>query len=70
LQALTGVRYDAVEITLYIASNIGDFTSFLYTETGFGTASLKGKIPTVHMVNGTIDIKKVFVSGKPASLAS
>jgi uncharacterized protein (DUF608 family) len=68
LQALTGVRYDAVEKTLYIASNIGDFTSFLSTETGFGTVSLKGKIPTVNIAYGTIDIQKVFVSGKPASL--
>ena len=41
LQCLTGVRYDAVDKTLYIDSKIGDFTSFLSTETGFGTVTLK-----------------------------
>jgi hypothetical protein len=35
LQALTGVRFDAVTKTLYIDSRVGDFTSFLGTETGF-----------------------------------
>ena len=34
LQGLTGVRYDAVDKTLYINSKIGDFISFISTESG------------------------------------
>ena len=68
LQALTGVRYDAVDKTLYIDSRVGDFTSFLSTESGFGNVSLKGNQPSVKVVYGNIQIEKVFVSGRPAVL--
>ncbi|MEO8415013.1 MAG: GH116 family glycosyl hydrolase [Ginsengibacter sp.] len=68
LQALTGVRYDAVEKALYIDSKIGDFTSFLCAETGFGTVSLKGTKPSVSIAYGKIDIQQVIVSGKSAAL--
>ncbi|MGZ5134433.1 MAG: GH116 family glycosyl hydrolase, partial [Flavitalea sp.] len=37
IQCLTGLRFDAIDKTLYIDSKIGDFTAFLSTETGFGT---------------------------------
>jgi len=70
LQALTGVRYDAVEKILYINSAIGDFTSFLSTETGFGTVSLKGGQPSIKVAYGNIDIEKTIVSGKPIQLKS
>ena len=70
LQALTGVRYDAVEKTLYINSMIGDFTSFLSTETGFGTVSLKGVQPSIKVVYGNINIEKTIVSGHLAGLKS
>jgi uncharacterized protein (DUF608 family) len=64
LQALTGVRYDAVEKKLFVDSKIGDFTSFISTETGFGTVSQKmGKIST-NVVYGKIDIDKIVVAGK------
>jgi uncharacterized protein (DUF608 family) len=64
LQALTGARYDAVDKTLYIDSKIGDFTSFISTNTGFGTVSLlKGK-PSVKISYGNIAIEKVLVSGR------
>ena len=63
LQGLTGVRYDAVQRTLYFDSKIGDFKSFLSTETGFGNVGLKNGKPFVNMVYGTLDIKKVVVSG-------
>lgn len=63
LQGLTGVRYDAVDHTLYIDSKIGDFKSFLSTETGFGNVGLKNGNPFVKMVYGTLDVKKVVVSG-------
>jgi uncharacterized protein (DUF608 family) len=64
LQCLTGVRYDAVEKTLYVDSKIGDFTSFLSTEKGFGTISLRQGKPSLKTVHGTIDVEKVVVSGK------
>jgi uncharacterized protein (DUF608 family) len=64
LQALTGVRYDAVEKKLYVDSKIGDFTSFLSTETGFGTVSLKASKVSVNVVYGTIDIETIDISGK------
>lgn len=64
LQALTGVRYDAVDQTLFIDTKIGDFTSFLATERGFGTVSLtKGK-PTLKVYAGSIPLKQVMVSGR------
>jgi hypothetical protein len=63
LEGLTGVRFDAVERGLYIDSRIGDFTSFLSAETGFGNVGLKDGKPFVKMVHGNLDIKKVLVSG-------
>ncbi len=59
LQALTGVWYDAVDKTLFIDSKVGDFTSFISTETGFGTVTLKAGKPSVNVVYGNIDIEKV-----------
>jgi hypothetical protein len=63
LEGLTGVRYDAVDKSLFIDSRIGDFTSFLSTETGFGTVSLKNGKPSLKVYYGKIDPEKVFVSG-------
>ncbi len=60
-QALTGVRYDAVDRTLYVDSRIGDFTSFLSTATGFGTVTLKGGKASVNVVHGTIDVNRTVV---------
>ncbi|UCE39916.1 MAG: hypothetical protein JSV17_10555 [Candidatus Aminicenantes bacterium] len=69
LQGLTGVRYDAVDKTLYIDSQIGnDFRSFLSTATGFGTVGLKNGKPFVDVKRGDIDIDHVFVSGKETEL--
>lgn len=65
LQGLTGIRYDAVDKTLYINSRIGDsFTSFLSTETGFGNVGLKDGQPFVDIKYGSIVINKILVSGK------
>jgi hypothetical protein len=64
LQALTGVRYDALDKTLFIDSRIGDFTSFLSTETGFGNVTLKAGKPILNVVYGTIEVNKIIVSGK------
>jgi hypothetical protein len=64
LQALTGVRYDAVEKKLYVDSKVGDFTSFLSTDSGFGNVMLKAGKPSVKIVYGKIDIDSIVVSGK------
>ncbi len=68
LQALTGVRYDAVDKTLYIDSRIGDFTSFLSTETGFGTVSLKAGQASLKVFYGKINARKAMIAGKEAPL--
>ena len=68
LQGLTGVRYDAVDYILYIDSKIGDFKSFISTETGFGNVGLKDGKPFFKMVYGNLDVKKVMVSGVEITL--
>ena len=64
LEALTGVRYDAVERTLYVDSKVGDFTSFLSTATGFGNVSCRGGKVSVKVVYGKIPVEKIMVRGK------
>jgi uncharacterized protein (DUF608 family) len=61
LQGLTGIRYDAVDKTLFVHSAIGDVTCFLSTATGFGTVSLKAGKVSVKTVYGTISVDKVEV---------
>jgi len=65
IQGLTGLRYDAVDKTLFINSNIGiDFKCFLSAETGFGLAGLKRGKPFIDVKYGYIDVKNAIVSGK------
>ena len=65
LQALTGVRYDAVDKTLYIDSQVGNnFHSFLSTAFGFATVGLKNNGPFIEMKNGDIWIKRCVVAGQ------
>jgi len=68
LQSLTGVRFDAVNGTLHIDSKVGNFTSFLSTDKGFGTVSLKNGKPSLNVVYGSIPVKEVLVAGKKAKL--
>jgi len=68
LQGLTGARYDAVDKTLYIDSKIGDFKSFLSTNTGFGTVELKNGKVTLTVYYGDIAPKNCRVSGQKASI--
>jgi hypothetical protein len=69
IQGLTGVRYDAVEKTLYIDSKIGNnFRSFLATASGFGTVGLKDGKPFVEVTMGSLDVERVLVSGKEMTL--
>lgn len=64
LQALTGVRYDAVSKTLYIDSKIGDFKSFISTDKGFGTVECKDGKPSLKVIYGNIDVNHYQVSGE------
>ena len=65
LQGLTGIRYDAVEQTLYVDSKIGsDFESFLSTATGFATVGLKQGTPFIEVKYGDIHIAACIVSGR------
>ena len=61
LEALTGVRYDAVEKTLYVDSKVGDFTSFLSTNTGFGNVVYKNGKVALKVVYGNIDVQKIVI---------
>ena len=67
IQSLTGLRYDAVEKTIYVDSKIGDFTAFLSTATGFGTVTLKSGRVSIKEVYGTIPAEKLLLSGREVS---
>lgn len=64
IEALTGVRYDAIDKTLYVDSKIGDFTSFLSTNTGFGNVIYKNGKASVQVAYGTIDIQHIVINKK------
>ena len=60
IQALSGVRYDAVDKTLTIAPRFpGDLRAFLSTATGFGSIGLKGGKPFVEVKHGTIPFERI-----------
>ncbi|MBE7171106.1 MAG: hypothetical protein INR73_10980 [Williamsia sp.] len=69
IEALTGVRYDALDQTLQIDSRMGDFTSFLSTQIGFGTVVWRQGKPSLQVAYGSIPVKKVLVAGRPAKLS-
>jgi len=64
IEAFTGVRYDAVEKTLYVDSKMGDFTSFLSTATGFGNVTYKKGKASLQTVYGSIDVQKIVIAKK------
>ncbi|MBO9732796.1 MAG: hypothetical protein J7623_29405 [Chitinophaga sp.] len=70
LQGLTGLRYDAVDNVLHIDSRIGDFSSFLATEKGFGTVSWKKGVPSLQVAYGTIPATHAIVNGKKILLSA
>ena len=60
LQGMTGVRYDAVEKTLYIKPRIpGDFRVFLCTASGYGTVGIRDGRPFVDVRDGAIPYERV-----------
>jgi uncharacterized protein (DUF608 family) len=64
IQGLTGIRYDAVDKTLYIDSKVGDnFRSFLAAAGGFGTVGLKNGKPFMEIKKGNLEVERVIVSG-------
>lgn len=57
---LSGVRYDAVEKTLYIEPRVkGDFTTFLSTNFGYASVGLKGGKPFCDVKEGNIPIERI-----------
>lgn len=63
IQALTGVRYDAVTKTLYIKSQIGkNFRSFLSTASGYATVGLKNGKPFIEVKNGNIEVQNIVLN--------
>jgi uncharacterized protein (DUF608 family) len=61
MEALTGVRYDAVTKTLYVDSKLGDFTGFLSTGTGFGDVIYRDGKVKVDITYGKVDIHHIVV---------
>jgi hypothetical protein len=61
IEGLTGVRYDAVEKTLYVHSRIGDFVSFLSTNSGFANVLYKNGKVSLKNVYGMIPIQKTVI---------
>jgi len=70
LQGLTGVRYDAVDKKLYVDSKIGDFTSFIATETGFGNVYFRSGKVAMDVMYGKIPVQKVMLAGKETTLSA
>jgi hypothetical protein len=61
LQGLTGVRYDAITGEMFIKSQIGDFKSFISTETGFGTVGIENGKPFLNTAYGEIVVKNYVI---------
>jgi uncharacterized protein (DUF608 family) len=60
IQGITGIRYDAVEKTLYFDPKLkGDFKSFICTANGFGSAGIRKGKPFLNVIDGEIDVKKI-----------
>lgn len=64
IQGLTGVKYDALEKTLFLNSKLGDFKTFISTETGFGNVILKHGKPSIEVAIGNIPVHKIILDGK------
>ncbi|MBG0860039.1 MAG: hypothetical protein IQL11_11080 [Bacteroidales bacterium] len=62
LQGLTGVRYDALTQKMYIDTRVGDFNSFISTNTGFGNIGLENGKPFLNVVYGDITVKDYVIN--------
>jgi hypothetical protein len=63
IQGYTGLRYDAVNKTLHVRSNVGDFRAPLFTGKGYGMVVRKGDEVNVDVRAGEIPVAKI-VDGK------
>ena len=61
LESLTGVRYDAVEKTLYVHSRVGNFVSFLSTDKGFADVVYKNGQVSLQHVYGAIPVNRIVI---------
>jgi uncharacterized protein (DUF608 family) len=60
IQGLTGIRYDAIEKTLYIKPSLKkDFKAFISTATGYGIAGIKDGKPLIEVAEGIIEIERI-----------
>ena len=66
LQALTGIRYSAVERTLWVApvSAQRPFRSYFGTGGNFGTLTLENDSLTLALAEGSLEIENVVISGR------
>lgn len=61
IQALSGIRYDAVDKVLYVNPTLkSDFRSFICTATGYGTVGIKRGKPFIKIVEGSIEFNKIM----------
>lgn len=64
IEGLTGVRYDAVDQTLHIDSQVGDsFSCLLSTENGYALTGLHQGVPYLNILEGDISISRCVISG-------
>jgi len=59
IESLTGVKYDAVDQILYVNSKVGNFISFLSTDTGFGNVIYHNGKARLDVKYGTIPIREI-----------
>jgi uncharacterized protein (DUF608 family) len=62
MQALTGMRYDAVDGVLHVNSQVGDFKCFLSTATGFGVVNFAAGKANLEVLHGNIPVKKYNIT--------
>ncbi len=63
IQAWSGIRYDAVEQTLYVSPRVtGDYLSFLCTNEGYGIAGIKDGRPYLEVRSGRIPVNQIKLS--------
>jgi len=71
IQCQSGVRYDAVDRTLYVQTRSRNpVRSFLATASGYGTVVGAAGRAQVKVVHGTIDVRRTVVNGRELSTQS
>ena len=71
LGALSGFRYSRAEKTLWFGPQVKTdrFKTFFSTATGFGTISLKKSRLTINIVEGELEVEKLYLYGKEVNLS-